>query len=112
MEVRPAGHGGVGMVVGGEPLSSWLPTCQTADPLLQPALPSRHHHHHLKDSKRGRSGSTRCFTSLIKPPLPAAGNLLRGLVSCTGSQFCPLGLVETKNRALQVRACMAGCLIA
>ena len=23
-------------------------------------------------------------------------------MSCTGSQFCPLGLVETKNRALQV----------
>ncbi|PSC71680.1 ferredoxin-nitrite reductase [Micractinium conductrix] len=31
-----------------------------------------------------------------------AGPLLRGLVSCTGSQFCPLALIETKNRALEV----------
>ncbi|PRW21087.1 ferredoxin--nitrite reductase [Chlorella sorokiniana] len=30
------------------------------------------------------------------------GNLLRGLVSCTGAQFCSLALVETKNRALEV----------
>jgi len=28
--------------------------------------------------------------------------LLRGLVSCTGSQFCGLGLIETKNRSLQL----------
>jgi ferredoxin-nitrite reductase len=27
-------------------------------------------------------------------------NLTRGLVSCTGSQFCGLALIETKNRAL------------
>jgi ferredoxin-nitrite reductase len=26
------------------------------------------------------------------------GNIMRGLVSCTGSQFCGFGLVETKNR--------------
>jgi ferredoxin-nitrite reductase len=26
--------------------------------------------------------------------------LLRGLVSCTGAQFCPVAIVETKNRAL------------
>lgn len=31
-----------------------------------------------------------------------AGNLLRGLVSCTGAQFCPLALIETKGRALEV----------
>ncbi|EFN52613.1 hypothetical protein CHLNCDRAFT_26644 [Chlorella variabilis] len=30
------------------------------------------------------------------------GNLLRGLVSCTGAQFCPLALIETKGRALEV----------
>lgn len=30
------------------------------------------------------------------------GNLLRGLVSCTGAQFCPLALIETKNRALEL----------
>lgn len=35
-------------------------------------------------------------------PALDAGNLLRGLVSCTGSQFCSLALVETKNRALEV----------
>lgn len=27
-------------------------------------------------------------------------NLLRGLVSCTGNQFCPVAIVETKNRSL------------
>ena len=27
-------------------------------------------------------------------------NLMRGLVSCTGSQFCGFALIETKNRAL------------
>lgn len=30
------------------------------------------------------------------------GNLLRGLVSCTGAQFCGLALIETKNRALDI----------
>ena len=30
------------------------------------------------------------------------GQLLRGLVSCTGAQFCGLALIETKNRALAV----------
>lgn len=34
-------------------------------------------------------------------PLPA-GPLLRGLVSCTGAQFCGVALIETKNRALAV----------
>jgi len=27
-------------------------------------------------------------------------NLMRGLVSCTGNQFCPVAIVETKNRSL------------
>ncbi|GAB4819719.1 hypothetical protein N2152v2_006765 [Parachlorella kessleri] len=31
-----------------------------------------------------------------------AGNLERGLVSCTGAQFCPLAIIETKNRAMAV----------
>jgi hypothetical protein len=35
-------------------------------------------------------------------PLPPSGNLLRGLVSCTGAQFCSLALIETKNRALEL----------
>lgn len=30
------------------------------------------------------------------------GPLLRGLVSCTGAQFCSLALIETKNRALKI----------
>jgi ferredoxin-nitrite reductase len=30
------------------------------------------------------------------------GPLLRGLVSCTGAQFCGVALIETKNRALRV----------
>lgn len=33
-----------------------------------------------------------------------AGNLERGLVSCTGSQFCGFGLIETKQRAMQIVA--------
>lgn len=32
------------------------------------------------------------------------GNLERGLVSCTGSQFCGFALIETKNRAMDVIA--------
>jgi ferredoxin-nitrite reductase len=32
----------------------------------------------------------------------SGGNLLRGLVSCTGAQFCSLALIETKNRALEL----------
>lgn len=31
-----------------------------------------------------------------------AGALSRGLVSCTGSQFCSLALIETKNRAQKI----------
>ena len=27
-----------------------------------------------------------------------AGNLMRGLVSCTGAQFCGIAMIETKNR--------------
>lgn len=35
------------------------------------------------------------------------GNVMRGLVSCTGSQFCGFGLVETKNRCVKLlRACL------
>ena len=30
------------------------------------------------------------------------GSLLRGLVSCTGAQFCGLAMIETKNRALDI----------
>lgn len=32
----------------------------------------------------------------------APGPLMRGLVSCTGAQFCPVAIIETKNRALEV----------
>jgi len=43
--------------------------------------------------------------SFLKEPLLERfsinpGNLTRGLVSCTGSQFCGFALIETKNRAL------------
>lgn len=34
--------------------------------------------------------------------LIGAGNLLRGMVSCTGSQFCGIAMIETKNRAMAV----------
>jgi hypothetical protein len=36
------------------------------------------------------------------PTPPPPGNLERGLVSCTGSQFCGFALIETKNRAMAV----------
>lgn len=34
--------------------------------------------------------------------LAATGPLARAMVSCTGSQFCGLGLSETKNRAIAI----------
>jgi ferredoxin-nitrite reductase len=42
---------------------------------------------------------------LLKEPLvqrfsPHPGHLSRGLVSCTGAQFCNFALIETKNRAI------------
>ncbi|MFS8815945.1 ferredoxin--nitrite reductase, partial [Synechococcus sp. R60.4] len=42
---------------------------------------------------------------LLKEPLlkkfsPNPGPLQRGLVSCTGNQFCNFALIETKNRAV------------
>ncbi len=44
-------------------------------------------------------------SALLQEPLlqkfPAEpDNLMRGLVSCTGNQFCPVAIVETKNRSL------------
>lgn len=30
------------------------------------------------------------------------GNLSRGLVSCTGAQFCGVAIIETKNRAMAI----------
>lgn len=30
------------------------------------------------------------------------GNLARGLVSCTGAQFCGVAIIETKNRAMAI----------
>ncbi|MGG6296145.1 ferredoxin--nitrite reductase [Leptolyngbya sp. AN02str] len=45
--------------------------------------------------------------ALLKEPLLAdfsvtPGNLTRGLVSCTGAQFCNFALIETKNRAKEM----------
>lgn len=39
---------------------------------------------------------------LLKVFSPDPPKLLRGLVSCTGLQFCNLAIIETKNRALAV----------
>lgn len=43
---------------------------------------------------------------LSEPPLagwsPNPGPLMRGLVACTGTDFCNLALIETKRRALEV----------
>ena len=55
-----------------------------------------------------RCASNHPIVTFSSPPIPA-GNLLRGLVSCTGAQFCSLALIETKNRALEVR-CAVGCI--
>mmetsp|Transcript_11362 Transcript_11362/g.47332 ORF Transcript_11362/g.47332 Transcript_11362/m.47332 type:complete len:577 (-) Transcript_11362:167-1897(-) len=45
-------------------------------------------------------------TMLAEPLLqrfsPSAGNVTRGLVACTGSQFCPQGIVDTKGRAVRI----------
>lgn len=38
-----------------------------------------------------------------------AGNLMRGLVSCTGSQFCGFAMIETKNRCAFTRTCANLC---
>lgn len=43
--------------------------------------------------------------AMLKEPIfqkypTTPGPLMRGLVSCTGSQFCGLALIETKNRAI------------
>ncbi|CAN1209398.1 hypothetical protein TUMEXPCC7403_04180 [Tumidithrix helvetica PCC 7403] len=45
--------------------------------------------------------------ALLKDPLlekfsASPTNLRRSLVSCTGSQFCPVAIIETKNRALEL----------
>lgn len=42
------------------------------------------------------------LTALSTPSRSPTGNLERGLVSCTGSQFCGFALIETKNRAMEV----------
>lgn len=31
-----------------------------------------------------------------------AGNLMRAMVSCTGSEFCGVAMIETKNRAMHM----------
>jgi len=53
---------------------------------------------HVPDSKLG--------TLLNEPLLKALrydpSGVLRGLVSCTGIEFCNLAVIETKNRALQI----------
>lgn len=45
------------------------------------------------------------IAALLKEPLvqrfsASPSNLMRGLVSCTGAQFCNFALIETKNRAM------------
>ena len=39
------------------------------------------------------------------------GNVMRGLVSCTGSQFCGFALIETKNRCAACCACWVLCAL-
>ena len=39
---------------------------------------------------------------IFKKYLIKAGNLTRGLVSCTGAQFCGVAMIETKNRAMAI----------
>ena len=67
----------------------------------------------LRKPAGGGSGRGAAHMRASPPPPPPpthppthtpthTGNLLRGLVSCTGAQFCSLALVETKNRALEV----------
>lgn len=39
---------------------------------------------------------------LLKKFSPYEGNVMRGLVACTGSQFCPQGVIETKHAAVEI----------
>lgn len=42
------------------------------------------------------------FISPTTTPNPHTGPLARGLVACTGAQFCGVGLIETKTRAIDL----------
>src|SRR5262249_3476172 len=53
---------------------------------------------HGPDAKEGALTAERLVTSFrYDPP-----GLLRGLVSCTGVEFCNLAVIETKTRALRI----------
>jgi ferredoxin-nitrite reductase len=56
--------------------------------------------------------SERLLAHLFEEPLlkkfsPDPDPLLRGLVSCTGAQFCNLAIIETKERALKLSQILA-----
>ncbi len=55
---------------------------------------------------------TDSLSALLTEPLlqkfsPKPDPLLRGLVSCTGAQFCNLAIIETKERALKIASDLA-----
>ncbi len=55
----------------------------------------------------------RDVATLLAEPLlrewgPTSEPALRGLISCTGTEFCNLALIDTKNRALSVARELAG----
>ena len=50
-------------------------------------------HHHLEAMQQ---------EPLFQRFLINPGNLSRGLVSCTGAQFCGVAIIETKNRAMAI----------
>jgi len=53
---------------------------------------------HIHESKLEAAQKELLFQKFPITP----GNLMNGLVSCTGSQFCGIALIETKNRAMDV----------
>ncbi len=53
---------------------------------------------HVPDTKLGNLLSEPLLKTLRYDP----SEVLRGLVSCTGIEFCNLAVIETKNRALQI----------
>ena len=61
---------------------------------------------HVSDSRLGPM----LAEPLLQEWRPDADPALRGLVACTGTEFCNLALIETKGRALEVARALAGRL--
>ena len=52
--------------------------------------------------QRHQLAALRMQEPIFQKYLIDAGNLTRGMVSCTGAQFCGVAMIETKNRAMAI----------